>query len=213
MKKILSRALALLLALGMLTGCSLPGKSGADPTAQPAPERTPGIEDIQTIGDALALKSSETQSAAYDTVFVYVFTLGGVYYRVLAPMTEETAAAIWALDYDENYEANWTALVAPLKIEKVENLSAQIPSQAELDKLIGKTGAELLDEGWQSFGYNLETREFFLANDPFKYRVTFDGELETEDPFEEYEAIASLTVRSIVFDGLGDAANIDAELR
>ncbi len=212
MKKILSHALSLGLALALLTGCAPPSAGGAQTTAAPAPTATPGIETIKTVGDALALHSPETQSAAYETAFVYVFLMNGAYYRAIAPMTEETAAAIWALVYDENYEANWAALVAPLKIEKVENLSARIPTQEELNELVGKTGAELLDEGWQSYGYNLDTMEFFLTNDPFKYRVTFDGEIEAGEDFDEYEAISSLTVKSVVFDGLGDAANIDDEI-
>ena len=215
MKKILSGALALTLALALLTGCSVPGTGGdATPPAlpTPTPTPTPGIETIKTVGDALALNSAETQSAAYETAFVYVFLLDGAYYRAIAPMTEETAAAIWALSYDENYEANWSALVSPLRIEKVENLSALIPTQEELNTLVGKTGAELLEEGWQSFGYNLDTMEFFLANDPFKYKVTFDGEIEVGEDFDELDAISSLTVKSVAFDGLGDAANIDGEV-
>ena len=77
---------------------------------------------------------------------------------------------------------------------------------------ITKIVAELLEEGWQSFGYNLDTMEFFLANDPFKYKVTFDGEIEVGEDFDELDAISSLTVKSVAFDGLGDAANIDGEV-
>ena len=210
MKKTLSFALALSITLIVLTGCAMPSFGGSAPTpAAPTPSEKPGIESIRTIGDALAVDSPEYQSAAYETAFVYVFLLDGVYYRAVAPLNAETAATIWALDYDENYDARWKELVSPLRIEKIENLSALIPSRAELDALVGRTGAELLDDGWQSYGYNLDTMEFFLAKEPFKYTVAFDGELEMSDDFDEYEALRDLTVKSVVFDGLGDATSLD----
>lgn len=215
MRKTLSFALALSIALTAFAGCAGPLAGGSTvppiPPATPAPSEKPGIESIRTIGDALALDSPEYQSAALEKNFVYVFLLDGVYYRAVAPLSAETAALIWALDYDENYDARWKELVSPLKVEKIENLSALIPSRTELDGLIGKTGAELLDDGWKSYGYNLDAMEFFLAKDPFKYTVAFDGELEMSEDFDEYEALRDLTVKSIVFDGLGDATNLDGE--
>ena len=210
MKKFLSPALALVLALAALTGCATlktPGMPAPSPTPSPAPSM--GVESIKTIGDALKVDSPEYQSAAYENAFVYVFMLDGVYYRAVAPMSGEMAATIWALEYDENYDARWKELVSPLRIEKLINLSKLIPSRAELEGLAGKTGEELLDDGWVSYGYKLDTMEFYLAKEPFRYTVVFDGELEMSEDFDEYEAIAPLTVKSVTFDGLGDAATLN----
>lgn len=209
----MKKVLPLVLALLVLGGCAMPElpRKDAAPSPTPSPAPTMSVASIKTVGDALALHSPENQSAAYENAFVYVFMLGGVYYRAIAPISPETAEAIWALEYDESYDARWRELVSPLVIEKIENLSALIPSQAELQALIGKTGAELLDDGWQSYGYKLDTMEFYLAKNPFRYTVVFEGEPEMSDPFDEYEAIGPLTVKSIVFDGLGDAAKLDIE--
>lgn len=211
MKRTLSLALALVLAATALAGCSFPAlpRLNTAPSPTPSPEPAKGIEAIKTVGDTLALDSPEYQSAAYENAFVCVFLLDGVYYRAVAPLSAETAAEIWALDYDESYDARRRELVSPLQIERVENLSNLIPTQAELDELVGRTGAELLDEGWQSYGYKLDTMEFYLTKGPFKYTVVFDGEPEPGEDFDAYETLGPLMVSSVTFSGLGDAATLD----
>ena len=193
MKKI-SLFLALVLALSLLAGC---GQSGGE-SASDTPEAAAGTSDIdslKTIGDVLALEGAEfRQSAAYDNVFIYVFDLDGTIYRVFAPMSDDVFTAIMDLE-----------------IDRCENLSEQIPPQEELDKLVGKTGADLLDDGWSCSGYMLDTMEFWMDYGLFEYKVAFDGSLEMSDDFDEYEAIRPLTVKSVEYSDLGNATNLEED--
>ena len=162
------------------------------------------------MGDVLALDRETFQSALYDNVLVYAFELDGTYYRATTSISQDMAETLRELDFNDE---KFIELVKPLAIEKMENLSEQILSQDELDALIGKTGQELLDEGWYSSGYNLETMEFWMNYEPFVYTVTFDGEVAKEDyeSFDDEEDIKDLTVKSAKFMTLGEATNVETE--
>ena len=95
----------------------------------------------------------------------------------------------------------------------IENLSAQIPSQETLDALIGKTGEELLNDGWTCEGWtfegqNLNELVFHLNHGPFAYDVTFDGTEDLPEDFDEAN-LNPLTVASITCSGIGDATAIE----
>ena len=97
-------------------------------------------------------------------------------------------------------------------MEKLENLSEQILTQDQLDQLKGKTGQELLRDGWTCSGsFNLESKEFFLNYGPFLYSVTFDGEIteKNAEDFDDEAGIRELTVKSVQFSELGDATTIE----
>ena len=97
-----------------------------------------------------------------------------------------------------------------MEIDKLENLSDTVIPQEELDKLVGKTGEELINDGWNAgMGYNLETMEFYLNKGAFEYTVVFDGKLENSDDFDEEEAIKPLVVKSVTLNGIGDATNVE----
>ena len=101
-------------------------------------------------------------------------------------------------------------LLAPIEITKMEDLTEQILTEDERKALVGKTGQELMDAGWYSSGYNLETMEFWMNYGPFLYTVVFDGKVEEADwaDFKE-EMIGDMTVRSVEFLMLGDATIIE----
>lgn len=174
------------------------------------------LSSLKTIGDVLALDTvNQSQYGFTDKYYAYVFEKDGVYYRASADIPSDVSKEIWDIDFeDENREEKINALLNPLPLKAVENLSEQIPPQSELDKYVGKTGQELFDEGWSYNYYNLEDMEAGLDHGPFSYRVKFnyDGEpMENTDDFDFYEAFKDLTVASIAFDGLGDATNLDGE--
>lgn len=219
--------LLLLAALVLSSGCSLFRNSGNDATADGAAadktstgtgtadgtpaSLTAAIDGFRTIGDARAVADTENyQTATYDDVFVYVFRYDGTDYRVTAPIPEETRTVLDGLDlFEPDYNEKNNAALDPLVIETRENVTAMIPSKEELDSLIGKTGADLLDDGWYSMGYNVDEMSFFLAHDMFQYTVVFNGKLQYTDDFDEYEAIRPLTIKSVTYDCLADATNLD----
>ena len=200
MKKIVSIILALMMSSLILAGCGKTDSAGS-------------ADSWKTMGDVIALDSETTQSAIYTDTYVYVFELNGTYYRATAALSEEISAALWDLDFsDEDYDTKYAELVKPLAIDKIEELNDQILSEDEMDALVGKTGQELLDDGWSSgYGYNLESMEFWMNYGPFNYTVVFDGEVAEEDyeDFDDEEDIKDMVVKSVAFVGLGDATDIE----
>jgi len=214
MKRCLAIMLTLILAVSLLTGCG--GKSGGG--AAGTTEETFSPDSLKTMADVIALGETvkeqdedfNCQTASVEGKLAYVFNYKGTYYRVIADMPKDVFDASMDLDYsDENYEQKYNELISPLEIRSCENLSELIPPQEELDKLVGKTGEDLLNDGWYSSGYNLDEMEFYLNKDPFLYNVVFDGKLELTDDFDETEAIKPLKVKSVEFSGLGDASGIE----
>lgn len=98
-----------------------------------------------------------------------------------------------------------------MEIEKIENLNETILSQEELDALMGKTGQELLDDGWVWTGHDLEAMEFWMQKGAFTYTIVFDGKVDEADydTFDAEEGIREMTVKSAAFYELGDATNIE----
>ena len=94
----------------------------------------------------------------------------------------------------------------------MENLSEQIIDQKDLDKLVGKTGKELVEEGWKYNGsYDLGNMNVEMENGPFQYTVTFDGEVDEKD-YEDYDVekgTANMKVTKVKFNTVGDATSVE----
>ena len=211
MKRTIICLLSVLIALTLLAGCGSAGTSGASDTSDgPAPEEASfDAAPFKTLGEALAVDSETRQSAFSKTEYSYVFEDDGTVYRVIADMPEDISKALWELSMlDEDYNEKLYDLLSPLEVRSCENLSELIPSQEELDELKGKTGAELLDDGWYNTGYILDDMVFYMNHDMFEYLVVFDGRVENTDNLDIKEAIRPLTVKSVTYYGLGDAAGL-----
>ncbi len=203
----MKKAILVLLALVLLLAAAGCGKSKISYTPG-----TKAIESCKTLADVIALKGAEEEQRGYgDDEYYYVFTLDDTYYRVTAAMPEDAYDALWNLDYfDEEYDTKYNAIISPFRITKYENLSERIPSQDKLNKLVGKTGEELLEAGWYAYYYNNGSTMVWMDFDPFSYVVTFDQTIEYDPDDEDFdidEAIAPLKVKSIEFDELGDATD------
>ncbi len=181
------------------------GKSGSDSAA--SKDDGAGIENIKTMSDAFAYESVTFGSE--DSLYVYAFEKDGITYRAITEMPEDVTEAYYALDFsDEKFDDKVHELIGPLEITKVENLTELIPPQEELDKLVGKTGQELLDDGWTFWSWDLDSMEFGMYKGPFAYTVIFEGTLKNTEDFDEAEA-GALTVNSIKYDSIGDATVIE----
>lgn len=196
MKKILALCLMLLLSLSLI-GCGQQQQQTGDSPSE-----------IETIGDAQRISSGENeQEALYGDYYIYAFESDGTCYRAIAAVPAEISDELWDLDWDDPKKSE---LVAPLPVEKLENLSEMIPSQEELDSLVGKTAQELFDDGWYNTGWNLTDMEFWMNYGPFSYTVVLDGDVGNYEDFEE-DDMAPLVVKSISCDGLGDATSIELD--
>ncbi len=213
MKKALVLTLALLFVFTLFTGCARTDNgmdNGIEHDVQDPPAL---VQAAETIGDAMALATNDNnQSGATDGTYVYAFYIDDIPYRVIADLPSDTFQKIMDLEYDDpDYDKKYNDLVSPLKIDRYEDLSLLVPVQEELDKLVGKTGGELLDDGWTSWGYNLDTMEFWMHKEPLAYTVVFEGEFEPTEDMDEEEAIRPLVVKSVTYDGIGDATVLENE--
>ena len=83
--------------------------------------------------------------------------------------------------------------LSPVKV--IENLArVSMPTQEEADQYIGKTGQELIDDGWTVHFYNLEEMKFGMTHGIYSYDITFEGEIENPDNFNEDTDMGGLTV-------------------
>ena len=200
MKKLLVLFFIIILAMSVLAGC---GKKKSESDI---------LSSVKTIGDLRKLSSAEyLQSATCDGKFVYGFKLKDSIYRAVAEVPEDVEQKIYDLDYDEDYDEKLGELTSTLEISKIDNLSKLIPSQDELDKLVGKTFEELLEEGWHFGGGNYDDMEFYLNKGPFYYVATLDGKVEYTEDLDEMEAVGPLKIKSIVYGGVGDISEMDEE--
>ena len=219
MKKLLSCMAVVLTAAFVLAGCGSLSNQGTE-VPEPDTDDTSGtgaaavsVDSLETIGDIIELDPEELQSAVYDENVVYAFKLDDIYYRAIATISKEDAEAYININFDdEDFEEQQKEIVAPLKIDKMENLSDQILSQEELDAFVGKTGKEMVEEGWSYQGsYMLDEMSFDMDNGPFTYAVVFDGKIDEKD-YEDYDAesgTADMKVKSVTFSSIGDATTIE----
>lgn len=147
-----------------------------------------------------------------DDTFVFAFDLNDTIYRATAKMEKSVEEELQKLDLtDTKYSEKFAKAVAPLKITKIENATEMIPSQQELDKLVGKTGKDLLDDGWFSAGYMFDTMEFNMEHGLFEYIVVFDGTVKNRENFNPEEDLKPFVVKSVKYKGPGNIANIEGQ--
>ncbi|MBR0372954.1 MAG: hypothetical protein IJH91_00290 [Mogibacterium sp.] len=212
MKRVVSLLLVLMMAVFALAGCGGGGSDSGDGGSGGDSSEPVSVDSLKTMGDILALELEESQWAVYNGKVVYAFKLGDGYYRATGTISEEDAQAFYDIDFsDEDYEAQQEAILGPIAIDNMEDLSDQILTQDEMDALVGKTGQELQDAGWTFSGHDLEEMVFWMNYGPFMYSVYFDGEVAEADyeTFEDEAGTKDLTVTKVEFNMLGDATNIE----
>ena len=202
MKKITAYVLILMLAVILCAGCGTSG-DGKAPSGSGASSEE--IASWKTLGD---LEEYEYYGYGYSSeTYVKVFIQNGVFYRAIAKLPSDISDTLFELSYeDPDHDQKQDELLAPIELVKVENLSEQILPQEQLDQLVGKTGEELLNEGWTAYSsYNTETSEVYMDFGPFQYRITFEGTLDIQDDDVE-AAIQSLKVKKAVFFNISSSA-------
>ena len=209
MKKFITILLISAALFPALAGCSRNDKK--ETATETAATGSFDPSQAKTMGDLLPYEEKgDYQEAFSDKKFVLVFNADGIFYRAEADLTKEAADIVWGEEYDEERDQKVRKVISTLEVKSIENLSDKIPKQEELDKLIGKTGKELFDDGWTYWSYNLADMEAGMVHGAFSYVVRFkyDGEqMVNSDDFDFYEEFKDLPVSSVTYDGLGDAAN------
>lgn len=162
---------------------------------------------FRTLADAFAVRGEEYSSSLSYERFALAFPLNGAYYRVEADIPEEVADQLDAIDFfDEERDEKQEALLGPLPVTRVGDLSAGIPPQEELDALKGLTGQELLDMGFDyGMGYMFgESSEMYLTWGLYEYHIYYREKVSEADDYEAIldELMQVLTVDRVEFFGL-----------
>lgn len=189
---------------------------------EPEPVVAVGVVEIplaespyKTLGDVFAHQPSPSYGMS-EKEYVCVFDVDGVYYRVEADISPEIYEQLNAIDFfDAERDQKYAELLKDLPVRRVADLSAGIPPQEELDMLVGTTGEELLQMGFEyGSGYSFNDKaELYLVMGIYEYHVYFN---ETVPQREDYEAdldeiMKGLTVAKIEFDSLAQTC-LDADL-
>ena len=219
--------LALALALsGLLVACgggqaSSSASSQASSSEQAASSASSqasaaaGALDVwswKTLGDALAAKNQDGVSSATwdDEHYIAVFSAGDSVVRVVAAMDAETDKRASALDAsDDDYNEKFAETVGSLKLESAEDLTSEKIPQSELDAYVGKTGQDLIDEGFtfeQYWMYGGEETGATMAKGYLAYNFTFDTTVDEDKADDEGAAIKDATITAAEFAGGSNAA-------
>ena len=186
-------ALALLLALLF---CGLIGCTKA--------AEKPQESGMKTMGELYAIEDGNTQLSLSDKLLVFVVQKDGKALRGIASLSGELFAELDAIDISEQgWEDKIKEKTASLPIARLDDLTAGIPSQAELDKEIGKTGQQLLDEGYLLDGFTVGddgTVFFSVSKGDYSFTMTAAEKFENEEQREEYsDAFPAFTVKALVY--------------
>ena len=197
------------------TAITTAASSSAPPSSSKAQEDLSAT--FKTMADVLKVRNKDNWCSGYDEhKMVYVFEVNDVVYRAFITMKKDV--------YDKLQEAasspgdsrdKMDQIYSSLAIDRCENLSSLIPKQEELDKLVGKTGKDLFDSGWDSRGFSLgdpEGQQLYAAKGLFEYTVIFEGKYEGKpinwetDEFDEKKYFSDKKVKSVKYKGVSDAA-------
>lgn len=219
MNKISSKALFALMAALLTAVLAIPlAACGSKPTADGAatPEGTttqPAAVDTsswKTLSDALATQTESMASSWDSKHYVTVFKAGDSYVRVVVELTDEEAKKVEAVDWSQGDVSKQIEKAAgTAKIVTAEDITAEILDQNTLNTLIGKTGKELVDDGWvfeSYFMYGGEQTGATMSKGNFGYNVTFDVTTPESASEDGGASIMDAPVIEISFSGASNAA-------
>lgn len=212
-KQLVTLAMAATLGIMPLAACAGTGSATADDASSPATATQTAPLDATswtTLGDALANADNEFISYSHnDTYFVCVFHAGDSRIRLVGEMDPSIELSFADLDIDaDDYNKQFAGIVGDLKLLSAEDITDQALSQEELNALVGKTGQELLDEGFVFEDYYFYGGEETGANfgkECFAYNITFDTHIDESQTEDGGAAILGATVTAA--EGFGNLSN------
>ena len=219
--RIAAATLCLALGLATLGACSNSGQSAtssaASETAASAPASQTGAIDTsswKTLGDAFAVKTESMASSHNDNYYVCMFWADGSYVRAVAKMNDDVMKKIEAVDWSKtDVDQQIEKAVSSLPLVSAEDVTGEVIAQDELDKLAGKTGKELIDEGWVFANYYMyggEETGAALEKGCFSYAFTFDVTVDEKNTEDGGASLMDAPVTQVELLGAADSA-VDPE--
>ena len=177
--------LALAVSLGALplaacTGQATPSATTSAATSAATSATTSATFDVaswKTLGDALAT-ATDTPSWGYDEkTFVCLFQAGSSYAKVVCEEREGLDDKLGTLNSDQGADAakQLAQAIGDLPIKSARDITPELLGSAELEALKGKTGQQLVDEGFVFESYNMyggEQTGVSFGKGSFSYLVT-----------------------------------------
>ena len=164
------------------------------------------LEDspFKTLADVFAAEGELYAFSISPDKFASAFPVDGVYYRVEAEIPADVYEKLDAIDFfDETREEQEQALLSPLPVTRVGDLSNGIPAKEELDALVGLTGQDLLEMGFEyGSGYSFwDKAEMYLVQGLYEYHVYFNEKVPEMENYDEVmdELMPTLTVEKVEF--------------
>ena len=212
-KTTIAAMIAIALSAAPLAACG--GQTSQDATDDTAGQTQAASIDVsswKTLGDALAYDASTNSSASWDEEhYITMFTAtDGSVVRVVAKMDEDTYDEHAALDMsDDDYQEKFLEVMGDLELESAEDLTGQRLTQDEMDAYVGKTGQDLVDDGFAFESYWMyggDETGAVMAKGPLAYNVTFDVSIPDEKAEDGGASIMGATITDAVYAG----ASVDA---
>ena len=164
---------------------------------------------FKTMADVFAAAGDEPNVASSGNQFICVIENDDICTRFIANMPAELTQQHSELDiFDDDYRQKELDLVKDLKIARVDDLKAGIPSQEELDQYIGSSISVLENAGFEMNGWSIvgTEGEFTFSRGYYEYNVSFNEPLSEETDYYEAGAADELTVKSVTYSQLSYGA-------
>ncbi|MDO4806062.1 MAG: hypothetical protein Q4A07_02315 [Coriobacteriales bacterium] len=213
-RKAVAALLALALTAAPLSACGGQGANGDDTeptTAEQTQAASVDVSSWKTLGDALACDNGENNTAGWDeNHYITVFNAGDTVVRVVAKMDADTYEAHGALDMSkDDYNQKFLEVMGGLPLESAEDLGDQKLTQDEMDAFVGKTGQDLVDDGFvfESYWmYGGEETGVTFAKGYLAYNATFGVTISDDKTEDEGAAVMDKTIVSMEYAGASQEA-------
>ena len=185
--------------------------ASASSAGQTAATGSVDVSSWKTLGDGLAAQSGNFATAAWnDSRYVAVFEAGDSVVRVVAEMTPEVDGRIADLDGSAgDYDKKFAEVVGGQPLLSAEDITAEKLTQDEVDAYKGKTGQDLMNDGFAFQSYYMtggDQTGVTMAKGYIAYNVTFDASVPEGGTEDDGAAIKSAPIADIEFAGGSDEA-------
>ena len=169
-----------------------------------------GKKDVDSVATLYAQGYSPRMTEYDETSWRALFQNGDDItdcYKVTASITKDQAAAIEALDiFSDTYEQDEQALYETFTVKSAEDLDAKVPTQADADKWVGKTVADMEKGGFEAsgWGFDGENMELTMTDGIIKFDVDLAGtftDAEYEAITSDDESLAEQVITAVAFSG------------
>lgn len=201
MKKIIALLFCVIIAASLVSCVTVVDPTDKDPIDP---------SSIKTLGDYFALdKESDSWGYGEDN-FIAVFKYGEKMYRVAANLTTDIYNKMEEIDFfDDKRDEKLQAILKDVEVSISEDMEKYIPTDTDLKAFEGKTGQQLLDDGFYETGYALwDEQYFYMSHGMIEYKIFFNEKITVVDgeDLDVEETIKNMTVKKAEFNDFTDSA-------